>query len=219
METYVFDIETGPLPMAELTAMLPPFDPSEVKVGNLKDPEKVAEKIAQAREEHRSNFFNKAALDPLTGRVLAIGVLDTLTEEAEVLAVPEEARMLEWFWKRCKGEMGRIETMIGFNSNLFDLPFLIRRSWRLGVLIPFGIRRGRYWGDSMVDLREVWQLGDRMARGSLDAISRHLEVGQKSGVGADFAGLLASDREAALAYLRKDLGLTLAVARKLGVVA
>ena len=138
METYVFDIETGPLPMAELTAMLPPFDPSEVKVGNLKDPEKVAEKIAQAREEHRANFFNKAALDPLTGRVLAIGVLDTLTEEAEVLAVPEEARMLEWFWARCKGEMGRIETMIGFNSNLFDLPFLIRRSWRLGVQIPLG---------------------------------------------------------------------------------
>ena len=37
MDTIIFDIETGPLPETELAALLPPFDPNEVKVGNIKD--------------------------------------------------------------------------------------------------------------------------------------------------------------------------------------
>ena len=38
-QTIIFDVETGPLSEAELAAALPPFDPNEVKVGNIKDPE------------------------------------------------------------------------------------------------------------------------------------------------------------------------------------
>lgn len=68
----------------------------------------------------------------------------------------------------------------------------------------------------MVDLREVWQLGDRQARGSLDSIARHLGVGQKNSDGAAFAALWQSDREKALAYLKNDLELTLKVAEALG---
>ena len=75
MNTIVFDIETGPLPESELAAVMPPFDPAEVKTGNLKDPEKVAAKIAEAEANHRRDFFDKAALDPLTGRVVAVGVM------------------------------------------------------------------------------------------------------------------------------------------------
>ena len=48
--------------------------------------------------------------------------------------------------------------MVGFNSNQFDLPFLIRRSWKHNVAVPMGIRRGRYWSDQVLDLRDVWQL-------------------------------------------------------------
>jgi hypothetical protein len=33
MNTILFDIETGPLPESELAALLPPFDPAEVKTG------------------------------------------------------------------------------------------------------------------------------------------------------------------------------------------
>ena len=44
MNTFVFDIETGPLPEAELAALIPPFDPTEVKTGNLKDTEKSSDK-------------------------------------------------------------------------------------------------------------------------------------------------------------------------------
>ena len=221
MQTIFYDIETGPLPESELAALLPPFDPMEVKTGNLKDPDKVAAKVAEAEANHRRDFFEKAALDPLTGRVVAIGLLvnaecGTRNAEFRIIADEDEAQMLREFWEVCRGEMGRINEMVGFNSNAFDLPFLIRRSWRHRVPVPFGIRRGRYWSDEMVDLRDAWQLGDRQARGSLDTIAKHLGVGAKNGNGADFAALWHSDRAKAADYLRNDLQLTARVAEALG---
>ena len=120
--------------------------------------------------------------------------------------------MLREFWDATRGEMGRTNRMVGFNSNSFDLPFLIRRSWKHRVPVPFGIRRGRYWGDEMIDLRDAWQLGDRLARGSLDVVAKHLGVGAKNGNGADFAKLWQSDRAKAVDYLRNDLELTARVA-------
>ena len=228
MNTIVFDIETGPLPESELAAVMPPFDPAEVKTGNLKDPEKVAAKIAEAEVNHRRDFFDKAALDPLTGRVVAIGVMlfDSRGEEGPMFAKggqfyiighDDEARMLREFWAAMRGEMGRMNPMIGFNIFGFDLPFLFRRSWKHRVVVPFGMRRGRYWSDQLVDLRDVWQLGDRQARGSLESVARHLGVGAKNGDGKAFAELWRSDRKQAEAYLRNDVELTAKVAHALEI--
>lgn len=218
MNAFYFDIETGPLPESELLAMLPPFDPLEVKTGNLKDPGKIAEKLAEAEAGHKRDFIDKAALDALTGRVLAIGLKDFQTGEVEFLTEQDEEKLLLDFWCRVYGDMGRINPMIGFNICLFDLPFLIRRSWKHGVRVPAGIRKGRYWGDQVIDLRDVWQLGDRMAKGSLDRVARHLGVGAKTGNGKDFADLFATNREAALEYLKNDLELTAKVGQAMGVV-
>lgn len=136
--------------------------------------------------------------------------------EFRIIADEDEAQMLREFWDITRGEMGRINQMVGFNSNSFDLPFLIRRSWKHCVSVPFGIRRGRYWSDEMVDLRDAWQLGDRQARGSLDVIAKHLGIGAKNGSGADFAKLWQSDRAKAVEYLRNDLELTARLADALG---
>ena len=144
MQTIVFDVETGPLAESELSALLPPFDPAEVKTGNLKDPTKIAEKIAEAEANHRRDFFEKAALDPLTGRVIAIGMLDLETDNFFIIGHDDEARTLTEFWEASQGEMGRLNSMLGFNIFNFDLPFLIRRSWKHRIKVPFGIRRGRY---------------------------------------------------------------------------
>jgi hypothetical protein len=219
MKTIVFDIETGALPEAELLAVMPAFDPADVKTGNIKDPDKVAAKIAEAEANHRREFIERAALDPLTGRVLAIGLDCGPDEEPELLFGPNEPKLLEAFWSRIRGEYARLHTLVGFNITQFDLPFLIRRSWKHHVPVPFGLRRGRYWGDCVVDLRDWWQLGDRQARGSLDSIAKHLGVGSKTGSGADFAGLLLNNPQAAAAYLVRDLELTRAVAVRLGAVA
>ncbi len=165
MQTIVFDLETGPLAESELSALLPPFDPAEVKTGNLKDPAKIAEKIAEAEANHRRDFIERAALDPLTGRVVAIGVM-TFDARGEVptafgkggkffiIGHDDEARTLFEFWELTRGEMGRMNPMIGFNIFGFDLPFLFRRSWKHRVPVPFGLRRGRYWSDQLIDLRD-----------------------------------------------------------------
>ena len=218
MQTIVFDVETGPLAESELSALLPPFDPAEVKTGNLKDPAKIAEKIAEAEANHRRDFIERAALDPLTGRVIAIGMLDLETDIFSIISNVDEAQLLREFWEATRGEMGRINPLIGFNICNFDLPFLFRRSWKHRVAVPFGIRRGRYWGDQVVDLRDAWQLGDRQARGSLDSIAKHLGVGAKNGEGKTFAELWRTDRKKAEAYLRNDVELTAKVADVLGVV-
>jgi len=242
-KTIVFDVETGPLAESELSALLPPFDPAEVKTGNIKDPDKIAAKIAEAETNHRRDFFDRAALDPLSGRVVAIGMLvyDARGEsgpefdevgELVIIGHEDEAQTLREFWQFTQGEMGRMNPMIGFNIFGFDLPFLFRRSWKQRVPIPFGLRRGRYWGDQLIDLRDAWQLGDRQARGSLDSIAKHLGVGAKLAApaangaapgkpitGADFAGLWKTDRKQAEAYLRNDLELTARIAHALGITA
>ena len=233
MQTNVFDVETGPLAESELSALLPQFDPAEVKTGNLKDPAKIAEKIAEAETNHRRDFFDKAALDPLTGRVVAIGVLVVPTPGTDgdscnsslrtsgkfsIIGHDDEAQTLREFWELTRGDMGRLNPLIGFNIFNFDLPFLIRRSWKHRIAVPLGLRRGRYWSDQVVDLRDGWQLGDRQARGSLDSIAKHLGVGAKNGDGKAFAELWQSDRPKAEAYLRNDVELTAKVADALGIV-
>jgi hypothetical protein len=234
MQTIVFDVETGPLAESELSALLPPFDTAEVKTGNLKDPAKIAEKIAEAEANHRRDFIDKAALDPLTGRVIAIGMVladghqDYNEGKFIIIGHDDEARTLNEFWEAARGDMGRTNPLIGFNIGNFDLPFLIRRSWKHRIAVPLGIRRGRYWGDQVVDLRDLWQLGDRQARGSLDSIAKHLGVGAKcvphgpmAGkviTGADFAGLWQTDRKSAESYLQNDVELTAKIADVLGVV-
>jgi hypothetical protein len=69
--TIIFDIETGPLPINEL--VIPPFDPSQVKLGNIKNPDLIAEKIQKAEENHVTDYIKNAALDALSGQVLCIG--------------------------------------------------------------------------------------------------------------------------------------------------
>ncbi|HNW08484.1 MAG TPA: ribonuclease H-like domain-containing protein [Verrucomicrobiota bacterium] len=217
MQTIFFDIETGALAGSEIAAVMPPFDPAEVKTGNLKDPDKIAAKLAEAEANHRRDFIERAALDPLTGRVVAIGLMYLASGRFEVIGHDDEAQTLRDFWAACRGEMGRVHQMVGFNTHQFDLPFLVRRSWKHRIEMPYGIRRGRWWSDEMVDLRDEWQLGDRQSRGSLDSIAKHLGLGGKTGDGKAFAELWRTDRKQATAYLHNDVELTARVAGVLGV--
>jgi hypothetical protein len=210
-----FDIETAPLPESELLAMLPPFNPDDVKLGNLKDADKIAAKLAEAEASHKADFIDRAALDALTGRVLAIGLSSGTPTILD--GEGDESQLLADFWDTVQDAIAEGAKLIGFNCNTFDLPFLYKRSWKHGIRPAVGLRRGRYWSDTVIDLREEWQLGDRMAKGSLDAVAKHLGLGGKTGNGKDFAKLWESDRAAAEKYLLNDIALTEAVAKRMGV--
>jgi DNA polymerase elongation subunit (family B) len=208
--TIIFDIETGPLPINEL--VIPPFDPSQVKLGNIKNPDLIAEKIQKAEENHVTDYIKNAALDALSGQVLCIGYRLERDEPAILSSDADgEAAMLRQWWELLN-TWERQPRLIGFNVKSFDLPFLIKRSWKHRITPPYWIRNGRYWNDLIVDLREVWQLGDNRAHGSLGAISRHLGLGEKTGNGADFANLWKTNRQAAIEYCLQDVKLTQQVA-------
>lgn len=216
-----FDIETGPLPEDQISDL---FDADAVKVGNLKDPEKIAAK----KNEAKAKFLADAALSPLTGQVLAIGYLADGENNVDIVAQQElheptvnEADVLADFWKRHREV--RHSMMVGFNIAPFDIPFMVRRSFILGVDVPSGVHGMRYLPASMVDLREIWQCGDRQAKGSLDAIDRALgNDGKPDGMdGGDFARLfwgMPGEREQALDYLVNDLHMTRRVAEALQVL-
>ena len=208
--TIIFDIETGPLPLDQLH--IPPFDPSQVKLGNIKNPDLIAEKLQKAEENHVSDYIKNAALDALSGQVLCIGYRREHQETGILCADADgEAALLRQFWTLLN-YYERQPKLIGFNVKAFDLPFLIKRSWKHRITPPYWLRQGRYWNDLVVDLREVWQLGDSRAHGSLASICRHLGLGEKAGSGADFSLMWNTNRQAAIDYCLQDIKLTQAVA-------
>ena len=226
MSAIVFDIETGPIPEKELLAMLPPFDPDNVKCGNLKDPEKIKAKIAQVEADHKREFIDKAALSPVSGQVVAVGYRQAETTAIDTRLKLDEPVILEGFWKTFSSAKAHNHHMIGHNICGFDLPFLVRRSWLHDVAIPESIlERGRYWNPVFIDTMGVWGCGSRGGNGyvTLDSLAKFFGVGGKPDdcTGADFAKMLAGKKEdqaKALAYLKNDLDMTWQVAERMGLV-
>lgn len=234
--TFVgFDIETAPLPREILLPQLPPFDRESVKVGNIKDPALIEAKIKAAEENHERDFFEKAALSPLTGQVAAIGCLTCKAEGEGVFDIQlsddlferdAERKLLVGFWDKFRaGFEGDDRTIfVGFNVIDFDLPFLVTRSRIVDVPVPptlFRFENNRFFYSSrFVDLRLLYLAGRKPTTtvSNLDAISRGFGIGEKNGSGADFAGLLAfGDVVKATEYLANDLILTAKLARKMGI--
>lgn len=245
----VFDVETGPLPDDELRAILPEFvapshpgefDPASVKVGNLGEV-KAAYKIQEARlahedrvknygvtvqaarDSHFAEFKRGAALSPITGRVLAIGVHGADVSIIGSDPTDLEADILWSFWAHY---CARTEPFAGWNIHGFDLPFIIRRSWKLGVEVPAGIRdmHDRYWNNRWIDLMTRFAIGQWKQFVKLDEAAKFFGVGEKPSDcgGGDFAGLWLgsqAERERAIDYLRNDLELTASMAKRMGVAA
>jgi len=227
----VFDIETGPLPLEELRASLPPFDESGVKVGNLKDPDKIKAKIEEARVAHEEEFIARAALSPLTGRIICVGYMST-DKQATVIDAGEkngdgEVEILENFWRRYRMCRQEKRMLVGHNIAGFDVPFLVRRSWLFDVEVPASVfERGRYL-DSLVfaDTMSLWQCGTRDAWVKLETLSKAFggtgkPVDEDGGKvdGSMFADLWRTDRPKAEAYLRNDLEMTARVAQRMGLL-
>lgn len=195
------------------------------------------DRVKDAMIKHWEHFKSKAALSAITGQVLAVGwmdddeLADDAIKEPAYLYVhdktPElpgvnEIQLIERWWRVL--DENRTHNFIGFNINGFDLPFLVRRSWILGIEMPSWIMNGRYWSTRFVDLLELWLCGQRGAApildNKLDTIAKAFGLGGKTeGVsGADFAQLLVDDRKLAIEYLQQDVRLTMDLAEQMGVM-
>lgn len=155
----IFDIETQPLPLEQLKKTMPTFEAPS----NWKDPEKIAAKIA----EQQKAYVDKAALSPTTGSVQAYGVWDTKREEYVFMDVYDnsESDLLEFLWDELTDNGAFTTPVVGWNSNGFDVPFLIKRSWANRVKIPSSLiqsYRGRsYLNEQFKDLMDHFCVGTR----------------------------------------------------------
>ncbi len=208
----IVDIETGPVADSLLSMIIPPFDERDVKHGNLKDPVKIAEKIDEARASHFTEYKRNAALNAMTGHVLAIGM--AINGNTQIL-IEDERLMLQKVWDAI--EHGTMETgcdVVGWYIKGFDLVFLSRRSYHYKIKPPIWLRDGRYWNRRIIDLHEIWTMGEYRADDkkrisyTLGNVATFLGLGSKTGSGVDFADLLKSDPDGARAYLQNDLDLT-----------
>lgn len=255
MGLLICDIETGPLPDELLRNFLPPFeapshpgefDAAAVKCGNCGGPEseKGKAKIAQAKADHdkaiaeygialeaaRAKHWEdgvaKAALSPITGRVVAIGYFNQVKEVIKISGDGEagdEADILAEFWRTYDACKAKNVTIAGWNFTGFDVPFIVKRSWFHGIDTPSDLfdRSGRYLSPTFLDLMGRFGVGKWGDNCKLDLAARFFGVGEKNGDGKDFARLWLAggeERERAREYLANDLRMTAAVARRMGMV-
>lgn len=209
------------------------FDPATVKTGNMKDSAKIAEKIAAAKDSFESavasaesdveaarvaawkSFVDRSPLDPMTGRVLAIGYGQKGKVKVDH-SHDDEASLLTSFWEMFRfATSNRCRRIIGFNSNEFDVPFVVVRSWKNGVDVPTHWKPGRYLNDIWTDLMTHFGAGKWGYRVKLDKVCQFLGLSRKTGDGALFHKLYngtAEERKQALDYAANDIKMTIELA-------
>lgn len=197
-----FDIETEPLSPEECEIFMPDFEAPS----NYKDAVKIADNIA----EQKAKWLERAALSPLTGKVLAIGFKDDASDEITILHGDDEEYILRTFISNAKDVSAA--PLIGYNIIGFDIPFLKRRAWKYGIKVPAWWTAKAGWGKApmVVDLMEEWKCGDyRAAFAKLDHVAKFLGLEGKTSdsLAKNFGDVYRSDETAALEYLTRDVEL------------
>ena len=207
------DIETIGNPDA--AALMPEL---EIKAGNIKDPAKIAEKLAAAKAER----LTKAALDPLTARIICyaaagevngeeknvVETVDAPTDDAERALVQSIMEML-----------GTKEIrIVTWNGIGFDLPMIYKRAMILGVdpgsfdAPPLTAWTKRYSADRHYDLMQIWGGWSSVGFAKLDAVAG-LVLGDRKTAGIDvttFADVMQTEagRKKIAEYCLQDTHLT-----------
>jgi predicted PolB exonuclease-like 3'-5' exonuclease len=166
------DIETIGNP--EAVALMP--EP-EVKAGNVKDPAKIAAKQAEAKAAQ----LEKAALDPLTARIIcyaAVGMVgaDETHHVSIVAAATDTAErgIIQEIMETLGSPEMRIVTWNGIG---FDLPMIYKRAMILGVdpgnfgAPPLSAWTKRYSTDRHYDLMQIWGGWSSMGFAKLDTVA------------------------------------------------
>lgn len=212
MKHIVFDIETVPQDEALLLARAPEF----TAPANLKDPEKIAASIAKKR----ADYLADAALNWKTAEVVLIGA--GIDSELKSFTANSEKELIRDFLARIAEALDEGVAVGGHNVRGFDLPMLINRARVLGLKVPWNLlsfRMGRpKWHDYIFDTLEILSFGKAFDGNGVDDVARVFGLPPKLGHGGDFPLLWRADREAAIAYNRRDVEIEIEIARICGVI-
>ena len=199
-----FDIETSPESDEILDAMQPEFSAPS----NYKDPEKIAAAIAEKAAEWKS----KAALSPLIGKVVAVGILQEYGDTLMLHGTDDgdEKGILEETWAALSEHGAFTKPIIGWNIDGFDLPFILKRSWKLGVKVPqtaiaYSYGRAKF-NSRFIDMMQFWTCGSQERFTKLDAALKFFGFDGKVDLGDElFYQTYARDKDLALSYLDRDV--------------
>ncbi len=149
--------------------------------------------LHSAKTLQLSQFKETCSPLVLAKRVLAVGyVVDGhrmkihLRQYASIHEVVEaddddlldrlESSLLSVFWENFLTRYSKSDRMIGHDIFRYHLPFLLHRSWALGILVPDHVWSNNRWSSVFLDLREHWQLGTSIQDG-IDLNSLHKKMG------------------------------------------
>lgn len=205
----VIDIET--YPNLDMVDKLPAVKAST----RLKDPVKIKADIENKELEQ----IGKMALSPLYGKIACIGYVSK--EQKEVVCQSEKDMLTDFF-----NRLPKIEKLVTYNGNNFDLPFIWKRALILGVFNPVkhfklsGYTK-RYNTVTHVDLMQLWGGWNIQNNISLDVLS-HALLGKKK-IDFDFKEIPALlDNQEGInklsKYCLRDCELTYELYQKFGSV-
>lgn len=182
---------------------------------------KDADKIKADLAEKEAARLEKLALDPNVGRICALGWW-TDRDGVQVRICPteaDEAKAIAEFWDDCRHRL-----IVGFNLKAFDLRFLVQRSRYLGVPYPI-LDFSKYSKKGVLDLFLELTFGDGTydqgaMRRTLKAFCRRFGITCEDAIdGKDIAALVAAgDWGSVASHCKSDVELTVALARRLGIV-
>lgn len=161
------DIETIPNPAA--VAMMP--EPKAKK--SLKDPAKITADISEKKEA----LLEKAALNPLTARIVCCSFGNEDVENVEIIDEPtdeKERDLIQIIFRLICLDDVRLVT---FNGIEFDLPVIYKRAMILGVdpgsfgAPPLSVWTKRHSTAKHYDLRQIWTDWDSSEFPSLDLLA------------------------------------------------
>lgn len=175
----LFDVESRPRPDLVERFLKPsePFDPASVKLGNVKDPALRQEKITAAKLAHEAEdaarikkAHDRAALNPLTGEIIAIGLKGE--GAARQILEGKEKEIIQLFWDAFLNPAHREQIFCfwsgtGSRTENFDVDYIIRRSWILGVKVPVSTFNDGFLSRRLMDVTRRYLLGDNQGFCSL----------------------------------------------------
>ncbi len=184
-----FDIETGPRSDDELLSIAGEFNADDVALGNTKDPAKIEEKIEAARLAYPETLRSRACLDPILGKVMAIGIITPADRVVIFDGHANERAALGSFWKLADELHKAGHGFEGWNIFGFDLDFLRIRSMLVKVAVPAWVASvsgnflsyRRHFTDLMLEVT-----GSPKKYLKLHTFCRAIGLEGKTGNGADF---------------------------------
>lgn len=221
--SLIIDIESLAKPAEVILANLPPWDEDEARTRlpkNYKVPATIGSWLEEDRSNHGKDILDRAALMPEYANVAVVGVYNevgvgqaSLKDHAEEVLVGAALEHIEMAARK-----GRF--VLGWNILGFDLPFLIRRAWILGVKVGTMIYNplSRYpVSENIVDMMDRFKCGNRKApHTSLNNALKSMGLPEKPD-GKEFAKMWAESQTKALAYNREEILGQADLYRRMGV--